>query len=138
MPANPFFQDYQTPFDVPPFDRIQNQHYLPAFEKAIEQHREQIAKITKNSEEPTFENTIAALDRSGEPLGRVARTFFGLLSAHTNDEMQKIAKTVAPKLSKHRDDILLNVDLFKRVKAVHQKMDSLKLNVAQKTVLHNL
>jgi len=138
MAANPFFKEYGTPLDVPPFDRIENQHYLPAFEKAFELHREQIAEITGNSEEPSFENTIAALDRSGEPLGRVARTFYGLLSAHTNDELQKIAKEVAPKLSKHQDDILLNPDLFKRVKAVHQKMDSLKLDAEQKTLLNEL
>jgi peptidyl-dipeptidase Dcp len=136
--ANPFFEEYNTPFEVPPFDRIENQHYLPAFDKAIELHREQIAAITKSTGEPTFENTVEALERSGEPLTRVARTFFGLLSAHTNEEMQKIAKTVAPKLSKHKDDILLNLDLFKRVKAVHQKMDSLKLDVEQKTLLHEL
>jgi peptidyl-dipeptidase Dcp len=138
MAANPFFEEYNTPFDVPPFDRINNQHYLPAFDKAIELHREQIAEITKNSEDPTFENTIAALDRSGEPLTRVARTFFGLLSAHTNDEMQKIAKTVAPKLSKHKDDILLDQELFLRVKAVHQKMDGLDLDVEQMTLLNEL
>jgi len=138
MPNNPFFQEYKTPFDVPPFDRIENRHYLPAFEKAIEMHKKEIAAITGNPGEPTFENTIAALDRSGEPLTRVARTFFGLLSSNTNDEMQKIAKSVAPKLSKHQDDILLNPDLFKRVKAVHQKMDSLDLNAEQKTLLNEL
>ncbi|MFC1654561.1 M3 family metallopeptidase [Myxococcota bacterium] len=138
MAANPFFEEYGTPFGVPPFDRITNAHYLPAFDKAIEMHRQQIAAIVGNSEAPSFENTVEALDRSGEPLGRVARTFFGLLSAHTNDEMQKIAKQVAPKLSKHQDDILLNLDLFKRVKAIHQQIDSLDLDVEQKTLLNEL
>ncbi len=136
--ANPFFEEYGTPFDVPPFDRIKNRHYLPAFEQAMLRHDRQIADIAGSPAAPTFENTVEALDRSGEPLERVARTFFGLMSAHTNDEMQKIAQQVTPKLSKHRDDILLNQDLFRRVKAVYQKKDQMDLNAEQQTLLREL
>jgi peptidyl-dipeptidase Dcp len=136
--ANPFLEKYGTPFDVPPFDRIKNRHYLPAFEQAMLMHNRQIADIAGNPEAPSFVNTVEALDRSGEPLTRVARTFFGLMSAHTNDEMQKIAQQVTPRLSKHRDDIMLNQDLFQRVKAVYQKKDQLDLDVEQQTLLEEL
>ncbi|MBW1807434.1 MAG: M3 family metallopeptidase [Deltaproteobacteria bacterium] len=138
MAANPFFEEYATPFDAPPFDRIKNEHYLPAFEKAMELHSRQVAEIVGRSEAPTFENTVEALDRAGEPLTRVARTFFGLMSADTNDEMQKIAQKLVPRLSKHKDDILLNQDLFKRVKVIYEKKDELKLNVEQSTLLQEL
>ena len=138
MAANPLLEKYTTPFDAPPFDRLKNEHFLPAFEKVMELHRRQVAEIVANKEAATFENTVEALDRAGEPLDRVARTFFGLMGANTNDEMQKIAQKLTPKLSKHKDDILLNQDLFKRVKAIYEKKDELKLNVEQNTLLQEL
>jgi len=135
MEDNPLFKDFDTPFGVPVFDRIENRHYLPAFEKGIELHDREIESIAGDTRSPEFENTIAALDRSGEFLDRVSNVFFGLLSANTNDEMQQIAKKVAPALSKHRDDILLNRSLFERVKAIYAKRGELDLTPEQKTLL---
>lgn len=125
---NPFFAEFDTPFGVPPFDKIKVEHYLPAFEKAIASHKEEIDAIINNPEEPTFENTLVALDRSGEMLGTVSSVFFGQNSANTNEDMQNIAKEVAPRLSEHRDNIMMDPGLFKRVKAVYEKKDDLDLD----------
>jgi peptidyl-dipeptidase Dcp len=133
--ANPFFSEYTTPFQVPPFNEIQDEHYLPAFEKGIAMHKEEIEVIINNPEEPDFENTIAALDRSGEQLGKVQYVFNGVLSSNTNEQLQEIAQKVAPMESGHFDDINLNPDLFKRVKAVYEKRKEMDLNVEQKTLL---
>ena len=133
--ANPFFSEYTTPFQVPPFNEIQDEHYLPAFEKGIAMHKEEIEEIVNNPEEPDFENTIAALDRSGEQLGKVQFVFNGVLSSNTNEQLQEIAQKVAPMESGHFDDINLNPDLFKRVKAVYEKRKEIDLNVEQKTLL---
>ena len=133
--ANPFFIEYTTPFQVPPFNEIQDEHYLPAFEKGIAMHKEEIEVIINNPEEPDFENTIAALDRSGEQLGKVQYVFNGVLSSNTNEQLQEIAQKVAPMESGHFDDINLNPDLFKRVKAVYEKRKEMDLNVEQKTLL---
>ena len=133
--ANPFFIEYTTPFQVPPFNEIQDEHYLPAFEKGIAMHKKEIEEIINNPEEPDFENTIAALDRSGEQLGKVQYVFNGGLSSNTNEQLQEIAQKVAPMESGHFDDINLNPDLFKRVKAVYGKRKEMDLNVEQKTLL---
>ena len=133
--ANPFFSEYTTPFQVPPFNEILDEHYLPAFEKGIAMHKEEIEEIVNNPEEPDFENTIAALDRSGEQLGKVQFVFNGVLSSNTNEQLQEIAQKVAPMESGHFDDINLNPDLFKRVKAVYEKRKETDLNVEQKTLL---
>jgi len=133
--ANPFFSEYTTPFQVPPFNEIQNEHYLPAFEKGIAMHKEEIEAIINNIEEPNFENTIAALDRSGEQLGKVQYVFNGVKESNTNEQLQKIAQKTAPMESGHSDDINLNPDLFKRVKAVYESRNEIDLNVEQKTLL---
>ncbi|MEE9461935.1 MAG: M3 family metallopeptidase [Bacteroidales bacterium] len=133
--ANPFFIEYTTPFQVPPFNEIQDEHYLPAFEKGIAMHKEEIEEIINNPEKPDFENTIAALDRSGEQLGKVQYVFNGVLSSTTNEQIQEIAQKVAPMESGHFDDINLNPDLFKRVKTVYEKRKEMDLNVEQKTLL---
>jgi len=133
--ANPFFSEYTTPFQVPPFNEIHDEHYLPAFEKGIAMHKEEIEEIINNPEKPDFENTIAALDRSGEQLGKVQYVFDGVLSSNTNEQLQEKKKKVAPMESCHFDDINLNPDLFKRVKAVYEKRKEMDLNVEQKTLL---
>jgi len=133
--TNPFFNDYATPFGIPPFDKIENAHYAPAFDKAIEESKAELEKVANNKEVPTFENTIVALEYGGKLLTKVARVFFNQTSAHTNDELKAIAKDVGPRLSGLRDDINLNPQLFKRVEAIYNKMDSLNLRVDQKKLI---
>ncbi|MEA2005829.1 MAG: M3 family metallopeptidase [Acidobacteriota bacterium] len=132
---NPFFSDYNTPFETPPFDRIKEEHYLPAFKEGIKQQLEKIDVVVSNEEAPTFENTIDAIESSDALLTNVGNVFFNLLSANTNDELQSIAKEVSPLLSKHRDDILLNQKLFERVKAVYSQKDKLSLSAEQNKLL---
>ena len=135
---NPFFSEYSTPFQVPPFDRIKGEHYLPAFEKGIAEQKEEIDDIVGNPDEPGFENTIAALDRSGRLLTRVQNVFGNLREANTNDELDRIAEQVEPMVAAHRDDIYLNPDLFARVKAVHDRKGELGLNTEQQALLEKI
>ena len=132
---NPFFSDYNTPFNTPPFEKIKEEHYLPAFNEGIKQQQKQIDAIANNSEAPTFKNTIEAIENSKPLLTKVINVFYNMTSANTNDELQRIAKEVAPLLSKNRDDINLNEKLFKRVKAVYEKKDKLNLSVEQNMLL---
>jgi peptidyl-dipeptidase Dcp len=134
---NPFFREWNTPFQTPPFDEIKIDHYLPAFEEGIRLQKAEVDAIINNTEKPTFANTIEAMEKSGKLLTKVSNVFYNLNSANTNDEMQKIAKTVAPMLSKHNDDINLNERLFARVKAIYSEKDKLNLTTEQKTVLKN-
>jgi peptidyl-dipeptidase Dcp len=133
--ANPFFSEYTTPFQVPPFNEIRDEHYLPAFEKGIAMHKGEIEEIINNPEEPDFENTIAALDRSGEQLRKVRNIFNCNTESNTNKLLQEIAQKVAPLESGHFDDINLNPDLFMRMKAVYDNRDNLDLTIEQKTLL---
>jgi peptidyl-dipeptidase Dcp len=135
---NPFFSEYSTPFQVPPFDRIKPEHYLPAYEKAIAEDRQEIESIIKNTEDPSFGNTIEALDRSGGMLTRVENVFGNLRDANTNDELDKIAEQVEPMVSAHRDDINLNPELFQRVKSVYDRKDELGLNTEQLSLLDKI
>jgi len=137
-PANPFFSEYTTPFGVPPFDLITNEHYLPAFETGMEIQKEEVEAIVSNPKKPTFDNTIRALDESGEILTRVSTVFFGLSSANTNPEMQKIQLEISPKLAAHSDEINLNPKLFERVKKLYDKKSSLKLNEEEAFILENM
>jgi peptidyl-dipeptidase Dcp len=132
---NPFFSTFDTPFGVPPFDAIQNAHYVPAFDEGMKRQRAEIDAIVNNPAPPTFGNTVEALETSGELLTTVSNVFFSLNSSRTNEEMQTIAKEVAPKLSQHQDDILLNATLFKRIQAVYEQRDKLQLNGEQKMLL---
>ena len=132
---NPFFEAYNTPFEVPPFDKIQNNHYLPAFEEGIKQHDAEIKVINNSEKAPDFANTIEALDYSGSLLKRVNLVFSNLKEAVTNDSLQEIARTVAPMLSKHEDAVNLNEQLFARVKVVYDQKRSLNLNLEQSRLL---
>lgn len=132
---NPILQDFTTYLDSAPFSLIKEQHFEEAFEKSIEMARQEIDAITNNKEAPTFINTIEALDKSGDKLSRISSIFFNLNSAETNDEIQRIAREVSPKLSQFGNDITLNQELFKRVKVVYDSKDSLDLNVEQATLL---
>jgi peptidyl-dipeptidase Dcp len=131
MTENPFLVAYQTPFEVPPFDKIDTTDYMPAFVEGMKQEKEDIDRIINNTEEPTFENTILAFDRSGKLLTRVSKVFYNLNSANTNEQMQAIARNIDPLLSKHRDDIVLNEKLFQRIKAIYDKRNELKLDSQQ-------
>lgn len=126
---------FDTQFHTAPFSKIKNEHFLPAFKKAIEKAKKEIEDITNNPETPSFKNTVEALDFSGEELDRISSIFFNLNSAETNDEIQKIAQEVSPLLSEFSNDITLNEKLFKRIKTVYQAQNSLNLTPEQKTLL---
>jgi peptidyl-dipeptidase Dcp len=133
--TNPFFTEYGTPFDVPPFDKIKPEHYLPAFKEGIRQQDEEIDAIVNSREKPTFENTIVAMETSGELLRRVSSVFYNLTEANTNKQLQEISKEVGPMLAQHKDNINLNKKLFERVKTVYDEKDNLNLNGEQKKLL---
>ncbi len=128
---NPFLQEWDTPFGVPPFGQITEDHYLPAIEEGIKQHEAEIQAVVENSEEPDFENTILALDQSGELLNKVSGVFGPLNSANTNDNMQALAREISPKITKHRDNMMMNPELFKKVKSVYEKRNKLDLDDQQ-------
>lgn len=127
--GNPFLSEFETPYGTPDFDRIKVEHYEPAFLKGIEQQNEEIKAIVENPEEPSFENTIVALDNSGEILARVSGVFFALTEADTNDEMMALEAKIAPMLSEHSDNIFLNQELYKRVAAVHAQEEAGKIQL---------
>lgn len=128
---NPLLQSYNTA----PFSKIENKHFLPAITKLIEETKAEIDAITSNSDAPTFENTIEALEFSGEKLDRATSIFFNLNSAETNDEIQKLAQEISPMLTEFGNDMLLNEALFERVKAVYNQKDTLDLNEEQQMLL---
>ena len=135
---NPFLTEWNTPFGVPPFDRIEVEHYMPAFEAAFEAHEQEIDAIVNCADEPTWENTILALDNAGELLERVANTFFFVASADTNEQMQKVEAEVSPMLSAHSDKIMMNEALFARVKKVYDGrhnagLDDLQMRLLEQT-----
>jgi len=134
---NPFFQAYDTPYNVPPFDKIKNEHFKPAILEGIKRHEEEINAIANASAAPTFENTILAMENAGELLSNVNVVFSNLNSANTNKEIQNIAKETAPNLSAHRDNIYLNEKLFARVKALWDQKETLGLNLEQAKILDN-
>lgn len=136
--TNPFLSDYKTPFEVPPFDKVTYEHYMPAFEKGMADHKAEVEAILSSSEEPTFENTIVAMDRSGEVLDRVTSVFFGLSSANTSAELQEIQMKISPELSAHSDAISLDPRFFQKVKAVYDNRDSFDLTTEEAYILENL
>jgi peptidyl-dipeptidase Dcp len=134
---NPFFGPFHTPFDTPPFDRIQNGHFLPAFQEGIKRHQAEIDAIVADPKPATFQNTIVALDDSGKFLARVGGVFYSNLEAVSSKELQEIAAQVAPLVSAHQDNILLNDKLFARIKAVYDRRSRLKLSAPQLFLLEN-
>lgn len=128
---NPFLSEYTTPFQVPPFDEIKNEHYLPAFEAGIAEQQAEIDATVNNAETPTFENTILPYDKSGQTLNRVSNVFFNLNECLTNDEMVAIAEQVLPMLSKHSDAIMMNPKLFERIDYVYQHRNEMGLDDQQ-------
>lgn len=132
---NPFFKKYSTPHQTPPFNEIKFEHYQPAFEEGIKQHKFEVDKIINNTEAPSFDNTITALEISGELLNKVSSVFFNLTSSNTNDAMQKLSSEMAPKLAKHGDEISLDLRLFERIKKIYSQKDKLNLTVEQNTLL---
>lgn len=132
---NPLLTEFDTPHGVPPFDKIKPAHYMPAFKTGMEQHKEEIDAIVANPDTPSFENTIEALEYSGETLRRARMVFSNMTSANTSPDIQQIARDSAPMISKHWDDIMLNPDLFDRIKAVYAQKNDLDLNQEQKQLL---
>ncbi|HEY5675620.1 MAG TPA: M3 family metallopeptidase [Myxococcales bacterium] len=128
MASNPFFAPSPLPLQYPPFDRIHDADYLPAFEAGMAEHLKEVEAIARNPAAPTFENTLVALEKAGQLLGRVSRTFSNLNAANGNPEMQKIEAQMAPKMAAHRDAILLDPALFARVDALYQKRAQLGLD----------
>jgi peptidyl-dipeptidase Dcp len=131
MTNNPLLSEFQTPFGVPPFDKIDSTHYFPAFEEGMRQQVAEIEALINRAEEPDFSNTIEAFDKSGKLLTRVSKVFYNLNECNTDDQLQSIARNIDPLLSKHRDDIFLNEKLFARIKSVYDRRNDLKLDSQQ-------
>ena len=134
---NPLLTESSAPFGAPEFDKIQNEHYLPAFEAGIAEAKAEIDAIIANEEEPTFENTIEAMEYAGGTLNKVAGIFYAVMEAHTNDQMQQIAEQISPMLTEYSMYVSLNPALFERVKAVYAKKDELGLDKDQMTLLED-
>lgn len=136
--GNPFFSEFDTPFHVPPFDKIKAEHYMPAFLEGMKLEKAEIEAIVNNPEKPTFENTVVAYTRTGSFLSRVSRVFGGLSSANTTDELKAIQKEVAPLRSAHGDEIRLNPVLFQRIKKVYEEREKYNLEPDALYMLENL
>ena len=134
---NPLLTESTAPFGAPQFDKIKNEHYLPAFEQGIAEAKAEIDAIVANQDEPTFENTIEAMEFAGQTLNKVASIFYALMEAHTNPEMQQIAEQVSPMLTEYSMYVSLNNELFQRVKAVYEKKDELGLDKDQMVLLED-
>ncbi len=132
---NPFFTEFDTPYGLPPFEKIKTEHFLPAFERGIEEQNAEIEAITNGAELVTFENTIEALELSGAMLNRINGVFYNFRSSLSTEELQQVAQTLSPVMSAHEDDILLNANLFDRVNTVYRNRESLSLNREQQTLL---
>lgn len=135
---NPFFNEYKTPFQVPPFDDIKPEHFLPAIEEGIKRQSTEIKLIIARRDVPDFNNTILLYDNSGELLSNVSKVFFNLNGANTTPEMQKLAREISPKLTKHGDDISLNPELFKKIKSVYERRAALGLDADQLRVVEKI
>lgn len=133
--TNPFLTEFQTPYGVPPFDQIKLEHYEPAFMKGIDEQKANIQAITSNAEAPTFDNVIVAFDNSSPILDRVGGVFYNLTEAETTDKLTALSMKLAPVMSEHNDNILLNEALFAKIKAVYQQKDSLQLTTEQRRLL---
>ena len=136
--ANPFFEEWTTPYGVPPFDRIRPEHFLPAFERGMSLHNAEIDAIVGTSDEPTFENTIAAYDASGRMLQRTSLIFEMLAASDATPEMQAVEQEAMPLLAAHADEIRMNEQLFGRIKAVYDRREALPLTAEQRRLTEKL
>lgn len=134
---NPFLQAYDTPFEVPPFDKIKDEHYKPAILEGIKQQQAEVDAIIDNKDSPTWENTILAMEISGDLLKRATNVFYNMSSANTNEIIEKIAQEISPDLSSHQDNIYLNSKLFAKVKTIWESRASLNLSTEQIKILEN-
>ena len=134
---NPFFQEWNTAYEVPPFMDIKDEHYMPAYQKGMEENLSEIDVIVNNPEAPTFANTIEELERTGKLLTKVARVFSNLASSNTNPKLQELQRELSPMLSAHYDKISLNEGLFNRVEAIWQEKESLDLTSEQRKLLED-
>lgn len=135
---NPLLAEWDTPFGIPPFEKIKIEHYMPAFVEAMAQHKAEIDSIVNNTEEPTFENTIVAYDNAGALLDKISPVFSNLSGTDSNPEVIALEKELSPLRSKHFNEISLNQGLFNRVKAVYAKKDSLGLDAEQMRLLEEM
>ncbi|MBS0278744.1 MAG: M3 family metallopeptidase [Proteobacteria bacterium] len=135
MPANPFFETWDTPFSVPPFAAIRPEHFRPAYDRALAEHADEVARIASNTEAPSFANTIVALETSGRMLSRIDLVFFNLAASDTNDALQAIEREMAPLHARHWNAIHLNAALFRRIDDVFARRASLGLNAEELRVL---
>ena len=134
---NPFFQEWNTPYEVPPFLDIKDEHYMPAYEQGMKENLEEIDVIVNNPEAPTFANTIEELERTGQLLSKVGRVFSNLASSNTNPKLQELQRELSPMLSAHYDKISLNEGLFNRVDAIWQNRENLDLTKEQTKLLND-
>ena len=134
---NPLLTESSAPFGAPQFDKIENEHYLPAFEAGIAEAKAEIDAIIANEEEPTFENTIEAMEYAGETLNNVAGIFYNLMEANTNEQMQTIAEQISPMLTEYEMYVSLNPVLFEKVKTVYEKRNGLGLDQDQMKLLED-
>ena len=134
---NPFFQEWNTPYEVPPFLDIKDEHYMPAYEQGMKENLEEIDAIVNNPEAPTFANTIEELERTGKLLSKVGRVFSNLASSNTNPKLQELQRELSPMLSAHYDKISLNEGLFNKVDAIWQNRENLDLTKEQAKLLND-
>ncbi len=134
---NPFFQEWNTPFGVPPFTMIKDEHYMPAFKKGMEENIKEIENIVNNSSKPTFSNTIEELERTGKLLSKVQRTFSNLASSNTNPQLQELQRELSPLLSSHYDKISLNEGLFLRIEKIWKEKEKINLTKEQRKLLED-
>jgi peptidyl-dipeptidase Dcp len=133
--GNPFFTEWTTPYGTAPFNLIKTEHYMPAFNEGMKQQNAELEQIVNNTEAPTFENTIEALEKSGKLLEKVSSVFFNLYNTEFNDDMQKISSEIVPLLTKHENDLYLNQDLFNKIKTVYTNREKISLTPEQQVVL---
>ena len=137
MSENPLLVESPLPYGAPQFDKIRAEHYMPAFKQGIAEAKAEIDAIVNNQEEPSFQNTIEALEFAGGTLNRVAGIFYNILEADTNDKLQEIAEEVSPLMTEYEMYVSLNDKLFERVKSVYARKDSLGLEPDQLRLLEN-
>ena len=138
MQNNPLLQPYNTKYEIPPFNKIKNEHYMPALKAGIARHNAEIEAIVNNPEAPTFENTILAYDRAGADLEKVLMVYFALSESNSSPELQAVAEEFEPLVAAHYDEVSMNPGLFKRVKALYDNRDKLNLATDQKLLVEKM